>query len=75
MVANSMLPMEIDDELVSRVRATCAEFGVALEDLVKDYLDFVTDLDDEAVVQLQAFSNEDDKADWLAKYYLRGKRK
>lgn len=69
-MTNNILPIEIDEELVSSVRATCVELDVELEKLVKDYLDFVTGLEDSEIDQVKEFSNKHEKAEWLAKYYF-----
>ncbi len=69
-MTNNILPIEIDEELVSSVRATCVELGVEPEKLVKDYLDFVTGLEDSEIDQVKEFSNEYEKAEGLAKYYF-----
>ncbi len=69
-VANTILPIKMDDELVSSAREICAKSGVELEDLVTDYLDFVTTLEDSVVDRVKEIPNEDKKSEWLAKHYL-----
>ncbi|MCS4487529.1 hypothetical protein [Streptococcus sciuri] len=69
-MANNILPIEVDEDLVLSVRAICAELGVELEDLVNDYLDFVTGIEDSVIDQVKKFSNEHEKAEWLAKHYF-----
>ncbi|HEL0663001.1 hypothetical protein KP742_00285 [Streptococcus equi subsp. zooepidemicus] len=66
-----ILSFDVDDKLLSSVRATCAELSVELEDLVKDYLSFLTNLDDSVIEEVNNFSNANQKAEWLVGYYFK----
>lgn len=69
-VGMTILSIEVDEALLSSVRTICAQSGVELEDLVEDYLEFLSGLDDSAIEQVLVFPNEDEKAKWLAKHYF-----
>ncbi|EPV36905.1 hypothetical protein VFJ34_04010 [Streptococcus sp. R4] len=69
-MTHSILSLEVENELLSSVREVCTESDLKLEELVKDYLGFLAGLNASAIEQVSALPNENEKAEWLAKYYF-----